>query len=101
MRTENYLSPTLHHIGLIFYSRLNRNYSAVDFQAQSPSGSWGEWSPSYFATTRSTMEGPIPGKLRLLSASHDNLRVNWTPPPDVRNVVDQYLVRFASFNARE
>ncbi|MCP9258787.1 hypothetical protein DINM_001788 [Dirofilaria immitis] len=61
-------------------------------QAQSPSGNWGEWSPAYFATTRSAEEGPIPGKLRLVSAGHDNLRVNWTAPPDVKNVVDQYLV---------
>ncbi|VDN93409.1 unnamed protein product [Brugia pahangi] len=61
-------------------------------QAQSPTGSWGEWSPAYFATTRSTEDGPIPGKLRLVSAGHDNLRVNWTAPPAVKNVVDQYLV---------
>uniref|UniRef100_A0A915Q6K3 Fibronectin type-III domain-containing protein n=1 Tax=Setaria digitata TaxID=48799 RepID=A0A915Q6K3_9BILA len=61
-------------------------------QAQSPTGNWGEWSPAYFATTRSTEDGPIPGKLRLVSAGHDNLRVNWTAPTALRNVVDQYLV---------
>ncbi|CAG9530835.1 unnamed protein product [Cercopithifilaria johnstoni] len=61
-------------------------------QAQSPTGNWGEWSPAYFATTRSTEDGPIPGKLRLVSAGHDNLRVNWTAPPAVKSVVDQYLV---------
>lgn len=70
----------------------------MNFQAQSPTGSWGEWSPAYFATTRSTEDGPIPGKLRLVSAGHDNLRVNWTTPPAVRDVVDQYLVDFFNIN---
>ncbi|EJD74869.1 hypothetical protein LOAG_17881 [Loa loa] len=64
-------------------------------QAQSSTGNWGEWSPAYFATTRSTEDGPIPGKLRLVSAGHDNLRVNWTAPPAVKNVVDQYLVNIS------
>lgn len=61
-------------------------------QAQSSRGNWGEWSPPYFATTRSTEDGPIPGKLRLVSAGHDNLRVNWTVPPVIKDVVDQFLV---------
>ncbi|VDN36296.1 unnamed protein product, partial [Gongylonema pulchrum] len=64
-------------------------------QAQSASGGWGEWSPAYFATTRSTDDGPIPGKLRLVSAGHDNLRVNWTVPPVIRNAIDQFLVNIS------
>lgn len=61
-------------------------------QAQSTSSNWGEWSPTYFATTRSADDGPIPGKLRLVSAGHDNLRVNWIVPPVIREMIDRYLV---------
>ncbi|VDN03313.1 unnamed protein product [Thelazia callipaeda] len=68
-------------------------------QGQSASGVWGEWSPSYFATTSFTEDEAIPGKLRLVSAGHDNLRVNWTAPPTVRNSVDRYLVNISSVSA--
>uniref|UniRef100_A0A915B8J5 Fibronectin type-III domain-containing protein n=1 Tax=Parascaris univalens TaxID=6257 RepID=A0A915B8J5_PARUN len=68
-------------------------------QAQSTSGNWGEWSPAYFATTRSTDDGPIPGKLRLVSAGHDNLRVNWTVPPVIRDLIDEYLVNISVASA--
>ena len=65
----------------------------LEFQAQSRSGNWGEWSSDYFINTREEKEAPFDGHINLLSVGHDNLKVNWTPPAVIRHAIVKYYVR--------
>ncbi|KAK0418386.1 hypothetical protein QR680_013533 [Steinernema hermaphroditum] len=64
-------------------------------QAQSSSGKWGEWSPDYFSTTRKDDNELLGGSLRLLSAGHDNLKVQWSPPAVIGDKIDKYLLNIS------
>ncbi|CAI5445350.1 unnamed protein product [Caenorhabditis angaria] len=62
----------------------------IAVQGQSASGSWGEWSPDYFSTTRLSDDENLGGSLKLLSAGHNNIRVKWIPPAVIGEKIDRY-----------
>ncbi|CAJ0579194.1 unnamed protein product, partial [Mesorhabditis spiculigera] len=64
----------------------------IAVQGQSASGNWGEWSPDYFSTTRKDGNETLGGSIKLLSAGHDNLKVQWSPPGFIGEKIQEYDV---------
>lgn len=63
---------------------------SVDVAAQAESGNWGEWSLSQHFTTRANDTTEVGGRLTLLAAGHDNLKVAWVPPGVVGDQLTSY-----------
>lgn len=64
---------------------------AVEVQARAESGTWGDWSPKHYVTTKEGTDFGG-GILTLVSSQAESMKVRWNPPGVLSNKVRYYLV---------